>query len=129
MAILSPPVAASTWEIWLFGRPDLRMHVSECGSFRSEGQCVRVAGLVRCWLQLGVFGPELRAVLPDENDRASLSALPDVLLSLGYDPALVMVSATRANDPLTRSASGSWREDGAADVPGPHLVAILAERR
>ena len=62
MSIVQPKSVVQ-FEIWLYAKPSFRLHVAECGAFATEAEACRVGALVRQWLQLGVFGPELRAAI------------------------------------------------------------------
>jgi hypothetical protein len=136
----SPETSVGSWEIWLWALGGHKVHVRECGSFGSEREAVRVEGLVRLWLHLGVWGAELDAAVPDRDDRLDLFALPDVLAGLGIDPRRTAVEATRADDEDTRYCdggpnetadwtSGAVRADAGSAPAGPHCVRVKAERR
>jgi hypothetical protein len=136
----SPETSVDCFEIWLWARPDHKIHVGECGSFRSEGDAERVAGYVRMWLQTRVWMAELTAAMPDRDDQLSLFALPEVLRAWGIDPALTVVEPTRPDDEDTRYCGGpddtvAWanpavRRDAGSVAKGPHdVVNVRAERR
>lgn len=110
MSIVSPVTVSGVWEVWLYASPAFRQSVQECGSFRSEGDAVRVGAAVRLWLQLNVwsedvFGPVF-AANPDaefpDTDRNLLMGLPRSLRDRGIDPARVLVTARRDQDSDTR---------------------------
>jgi hypothetical protein len=139
VSILSDTVQVQQYEVWLWALGGHAWHVEECGSYRSEDHAERVAGLVNDWLHYGRWPAELTAEMPDENDRISLFALPEVLKSQGIDPTLVTVEAGPSDDPETKycndpGATGIWhnpavRADAGSGRQGPHEVRVRAERR
>jgi hypothetical protein len=137
----SSQVAPDSFEIWLWALGGHAWHVEECGSFGLEDHAERVAGLVNDWLHYGRWPAELTAEMPEENDRISLFALPDVLKSQGIDPTLVSVEAGPSDDLDTKYCSGgpgetaTWanpavRPDAGSVPRGPHeVVRVKAKRR
>ena len=123
--MVSPVQAPVQFEIWLYAKPSFRMSVAECGFFRSEEEACRVGALVRMWLQLGIYGPELRAAIPKRKDRKALFMLPEVLLDCGVDPARVLVTArrddTESGDHHDLPPGVPERCDAGHGARGPHF--------
>lgn len=117
---------AELYEIWLWSRPDHKIHVDECGRFRSELLAEQCATLVRDWLKRGYWSPELTDFLSDEEDEAGLTALPEVLRALGIDPRLTVVEATRASDPRTKFCGACRADGGHAAARGPRAAKFRA---
>jgi hypothetical protein len=134
MQRLSPSLAHTQWEIWVFAPGDFRMPVQACGFYHTRGRAQQAAGQLSDWLHVGARPSHLLGSLDSESRREVL-VMHDELAALGVDPAFCVVTVERVGPRLAACEGDNqrrapWERDADCDLEDTALepVSLTYER-